>query len=58
MSTGLPSRDVSSSGFTYMPIGKSAPVDLMATAKQREDMYHFVREVRAKKPIFFDGLLE
>lgn len=52
MSTGLPSRDVSSSGFTYMPIGKSAPVDLMATAKQREDMYHFVREVRAKKPIF------
>ncbi|MGR1082907.1 radical SAM protein [Olegusella massiliensis] len=38
--------------FTYMPIGKSAPVDLIATAKQREDMYHFVREVRAKKPIF------
>ncbi len=38
--------------FTYMPIGVDAPTDLMATAEQREHLYHFVREMRDKKPLF------
>ncbi len=38
--------------FTYMPIGHDAPTDLMASAEQREHLYHFVRESRQSKPIF------
>jgi len=38
--------------FTYMPVGKDAPTDLMATDTQREYMYHQVRRFRDKKPIF------
>ena len=38
--------------FTYMPIGKGAKVDLMATNEQREYMYHQVRKFRKTKPIF------
>lgn len=38
--------------FTYMPIGKDAPTDLIATAQQREYMYHTVRSFRKTKPIF------
>ena len=38
--------------FTYIPIGKDATVDLLVTPDQREYMYHFVREMRATKPIF------
>ena len=38
--------------FTYMPIGKDAVTDLIATPEQREFMYHRVRELRSEKPIF------
>ena len=38
--------------FTYMPIGKDAVTDLIATPEQREYMYHQVRDLRSKKPIF------
>lgn len=38
--------------FTYMPIGCGAPTDLMATAEQREFMYHQVRAFRKTKPLF------
>jgi len=38
--------------FTYMPVGKGAVTDLMATAEQREFMYHQVREFRKTKPLF------
>ena len=39
--------------FTYMPIGKDAPTDLIATAEQREYMYHKVRDDwRKTKPFF------
>ena len=38
--------------FTYMPIGKDADMNLLATAEQREYMYHRVREMRDNKPIF------
>ncbi|SHD77732.1 radical SAM protein [Schnuerera ultunensis] len=38
--------------FTYMPIGKDAVMDLMATPEQREYMYHQIRDLRTKKPIF------
>lgn len=38
--------------FTYMPLGKDAVLDLLATSKQREYMYHRVREIRSTKPIF------
>lgn len=39
--------------FTYMPVGKDAVPELMATAEQREFMYHQIRKMRGKKPIFF-----
>ena len=29
--------------FTYMPVGKGAVPELMATAEQREMMYHKIR---------------
>jgi MoaA/NifB/PqqE/SkfB family radical SAM enzyme len=38
--------------FTYMPVGKGAVKELMATAEQREMMYHKIREYRSSKPIF------
>ena len=38
--------------FTYMPVGKGAVTELMATAKQREMMYHKIREYRNTKPLF------
>ena len=38
--------------FTYMPVGKGAVKELMATAEQREMMYHRTREYRRTKPIF------
>ncbi|MBZ4670861.1 MAG: radical protein [Oscillospiraceae bacterium] len=38
--------------FTYMPVGKDAKLDLLATPEQRAYMYNRVREIRATKPIF------
>ncbi len=38
--------------FTYMPVGNGAPTDLMASAEQREFMYHQVRKFRETKPLF------
>ncbi len=38
--------------FTYIPIGKDAVTDLIATPEQREYMYHRVRKMRKEKPIF------
>ncbi len=38
--------------FTYMPVGKGAPTDLMVSPEQRERMYHHIRDMRKKKPLF------
>jgi MoaA/NifB/PqqE/SkfB family radical SAM enzyme len=38
--------------FTYIPIGKDAHLELLATAEQREHMYHKIREYRKSKPLF------
>lgn len=38
--------------FTYMPVGVDATPDLIATAEQREFMYHQIRKFRSTKPIF------
>ncbi|MDF3001116.1 MAG: Radical domain protein [Bacillota bacterium] len=38
--------------FTYMPVGKDAVTELMATAEQRKYMYHQIREFRNTKPLF------
>ena len=38
--------------FTYVPVGKGAPTDLMATAEDRAFMYRKIREYRNTKPIF------
>ncbi len=38
--------------FTYMPIGKDARIDLLATPEQRAYMYRRIREIRKTKPIF------
>jgi len=38
--------------FTYMPVGAGAPTDLLATAEQREYMYHQIRKFRESKPLF------
>lgn len=38
--------------FTYMPVGTDAVPELMATAEQREYMYHQIRKFRDTKPIF------
>ncbi len=38
--------------FTYMPVGKKAVPELMATAEQRSFMYEAVRAYRGVKPIF------
>ncbi|MEA4881629.1 MAG: radical SAM protein [Synergistaceae bacterium] len=38
--------------FTYIPVGKDAVPELMATADQREYMYRQLREFRRTKPLF------
>jgi len=38
--------------FTYIPLGNGADLDLVATPEQREYMYHRLRELRSKKPLF------
>ena len=38
--------------FTYMPVGREAVPELMATAEQREFMYNQVRKFRETKPLF------
>lgn len=38
--------------FTYMPVGKDAVTDLLATPEQRAYMYHRIRKIRETKPIF------
>ena len=38
--------------FTYMPVGADSPTDLLATAEQREFMYHQIRGFRETKPLF------
>lgn len=41
--------------FNYMPVGNAASVELLPTVKQREYMYHRIREIRGReggKPIF------
>lgn len=38
--------------FTYMPVGNAAVPELMATAEQREYMYHQIRKFRQTKPLF------
>ena len=38
--------------FTYIPVGMDAVVDLMATPKQREFMYHQLRTFRKTKSLF------
>lgn len=38
--------------FTYMPVGKDAVPELLATAEQREYMYRQIRKFRDTKPIF------
>ena len=38
--------------FTYIPLGKDAVTDLIATPEQRKHMYDKVREYRGTKPIF------
>ncbi|WP_230974978.1 radical SAM protein [Aminipila luticellarii] len=38
--------------FTYVPVGATALPELLATAEQREFLYHQIREFRKTKPIF------
>lgn len=38
--------------FHYMPVGMSATPELLLKPEQRIEMYHKIREFRAKKPIF------
>lgn len=38
--------------FTYIPLGKDAQLDLLASAEQREWMYYRLQELRQTKPIF------
>lgn len=38
--------------FTYIPVGKDAAEDLIATAEQREYLYHQIRKFRKSKPLF------
>lgn len=38
--------------FTYMPVGKDAPTDLMPDPEDRERLYRFNRRLRETKPIF------
>ena len=38
--------------FTFMPVGADTTNELMPTVEQREQLYHFIREMREKKPLF------
>ena len=38
--------------FTYIPVGKDAVTDFLATPEQRAYMYRRIREIRETKPIF------
>ena len=38
--------------FTHIPVGRDAVTDLIATAEQREYMYHQIRKFRKEKPLF------
>lgn len=38
--------------FHYMPVGNGAAPQLLPTPKQREEVYHRIREYRSRKPIF------
>jgi MoaA/NifB/PqqE/SkfB family radical SAM enzyme len=38
--------------FTYMPVGKEARTDLLATPEQRAWMYRRIHEIRETKPLF------
>lgn len=38
--------------FIYMPVGKDADINLLATPEQRAYMYRRIREIRETKPIF------
>lgn len=38
--------------FTYIPVGRDAATDLIATPEQREFMYHQLRRFRRTKPLF------
>ncbi|AET69169.1 putative Fe-S oxidoreductase [Desulfosporosinus orientis DSM 765] len=38
--------------FTYIPLGKTAAMELVALPHQREYMYHRIREIRNTKPLF------
>jgi len=38
--------------FTYMPVGKDAAPELLATAEQRKYMYEQIRKFRETKPLF------
>ena len=38
--------------FHYMPVGKDAVPELLPSPEQREHMYHQIRTLRGKKPIF------
>ncbi len=38
--------------FTFMPVGADTTNELMPTVEQREHLYHFIRDMRAKKPLF------
>jgi MoaA/NifB/PqqE/SkfB family radical SAM enzyme len=38
--------------FTYIPVGRDAVIDLLATPDQREFMYHQIRHFRRTKPLF------
>ena len=38
--------------FTYIPVGKDAVTDMLATPEQRAYMYRRVREIRGTKPVF------
>ena len=38
--------------FHFMPVGRNATPELMPTPEQREHMYHFIRKMREKKPLF------
>lgn len=38
--------------FTYIPVGKDAATELIATPQQRKYMYERIREIRATKPFF------
>ncbi|MEG2395845.1 MAG: radical SAM protein [Oscillospiraceae bacterium] len=38
--------------FTYMPVGRDAVVDLVASADQRKRAYELIRKAREEQPIF------